>query len=142
MRASNNKRRKIFANKLHRQVLLLIFFAILLPVIITILCLYYLIFNLTAMQFMIPEAIIHNVIPVARKVTFILLISLPIVISTILIIAYKITHVIVGPFERITNELGKRVENMSSSPISLRKGDKFKPLVDNINKLLAKLDTN
>jgi len=142
MRAPNNRRNKLFANELHRQTLLLIFLAILLPVIITIFCLYYLIFNITAMQFMIPEAIIHNVIPAAKRVTIILLISLPIIISIILFIAYKITHVIVGPFDRISEDLENRIKNRSNKPITLRKNDKFKPLVEKINKLLAGLDTN
>ena len=142
MKILKNRRKKLFANRLHQQTLLLIFLAILLPVIITVFCLYYLIFNITAMQFMIPEIIIQNIIPAAKKVTIILLISLPVVISIILFISYKITHAMVGPFDRITKELGQRVEKMSNEPIVIRKGDKFKPLINNINKLLAKLNTD
>ena len=142
MKIIKGKRKKLFANKLHRQTVLLIFLAILLPVIITVFCLYYLIFNITAMQFMIPEIIIQNIIPAAKEVTLILLISLPVVISLILFISYKITHAMIGPFDRITKELGQRVEKMSNEPIIIRKSDKFKPLVDNINKLLEKLNTD
>ena len=90
MKTILNKRKKIFANKLHQQTVLLIFLAILLPVLVTIFCLYYLIFNITATQFMLPEIIIHDIIPAAKKVTLILLVSLPIVISLTLFIAYKI----------------------------------------------------
>jgi ABC-type multidrug transport system fused ATPase/permease subunit len=142
MKTILNKRKKIFANKLHQQTVLLIFLAILLPVLVTIFCLYYLIFNITATQFMLPEIIIHDIIPAAKKVTLILLVSLPIVISLTLFIAYKITHLIFGPFDRIDKDLEHRIKNKSNQPILIRKNDKFKPLVDKINRLLTRQDTN
>ncbi len=134
-----NKRIKIFANKFHRQAILLIFAAILFPVIIAVLCLYYLIFDIVATQIMIPEVIAQNIIPAAKKVTIILAILLPLVISTILFVAHRITQVIIGPFDRVDNDLNSRIENSSNEPINIRTGDKFEPLVDKINRLLAKL---
>jgi len=133
-----NRRKKIFANTLQREILLLVFLAALLPTSIVTILLYHLIFGITAMQFGIPETIAYNIIPAARKVIFILLLAAPVYILIILIFAYKITHKIIGPFDRIVRELGDCVEGKREAPITLRKGDKFHPLVTKINKLLDK----
>lgn len=141
MKKNENKRKKvIFANRLHKEVLLLVFLAAIIPAIVVSLCLYYLIFNITASEIGIPEFIAYNVIPAAQKVTFILLVSAPTIILLILIFAYKVSHRIVGPFDRIIRELDETIEGKRKGPIVLRKGDKFLPLVERINKILAKIN--
>ena len=134
-----NKRKKGFANKLHREIFLLVFLAAFLPAGIVAISLYYLIFGVTAEQFGIPEIIAYNIIPASRKVTAILLLATPVSIFTILILAYKISHKIIGPFDRIIKELNERIEGKRKGHIQIRKTDKFRPLVDRINKLLDKL---
>ncbi|MBU1853210.1 MAG: hypothetical protein KJ957_04115 [Candidatus Omnitrophica bacterium] len=133
-----NKRKMIFANKIHREIFLLILMASLLPSLIITFSLYYLIFGVTATQFAFPEAIAYNIIPAARKVRMILLASFPTSILLILTLAYKITHRIIGPFDRIIRELDECIEGKKERHIRVRKTDKFWPLVDKINKLLDK----
>ncbi len=134
-----NKRRRFFANKMHKDIFTLVFFAALLPALIVMVCLYYLIFNITAEQIAIPEAIAYNLIPAAKRVILILLFLTPISILTILILTKKITHKIIGPFDRIVRELDECIKGKRRGHLIIRKGDKFKPLVDRINKLLDRL---
>jgi len=134
-----NKRRRFFANKMHKDIFTLVFFATLLPAAIVTICLYYLIFNITAEQIAIPEAIAYNLIPAAKRVILILLFVTPISILTILILTKKITHKIIGPFDRIVRELDECIKGKRQGHLIIRKGDKFRPLVDRINKLLDRL---
>ena len=134
-----NKRQRTFANKFHREIFLLIAVASLIPAVIATILLYYLIFSITADQMVVPEAIAYNLLPAAKKVLFILAFAVPLSILVILLIAHNITHKIVGPFDRIVRELDERIKGENRNHITVRKGDKFKPLVDNINKLLDKI---
>ncbi|NQV04474.1 MAG: hypothetical protein HQ532_03150 [Candidatus Omnitrophica bacterium] len=137
-----NKRKRTFANKLHREIFWIVFLAAFLPASVVAICLYYLIFGITAEQFMIPEVIAYNIIPASRKVTTILAVAAPATILIILLIAHKLTHRIVGPFDRIVRELDECVKGKRKSHITVRKGDKFQPLTDKINKLLDTLGLN
>jgi len=134
----SNKRKKFFANKLHKEIFFVVFFASILPATIVTVLLYYLIFGIVANQLGIPEAIAYNIIPAARKVTTILAVAVPVSILIILISALKISHRIVGPFDRITRELDENLKGKRKGHIILRAKDKFRPLVDRINKLLDK----
>jgi len=134
----NNKRKRFFANKLHKELFLLVFSASFIPTILLTFSLYYLIFNITAAQIAFPEAIAYNIIPASKKVISVLLVSIPLFILLILIIAYKITHRIIGPFDRILRELDKCIEGTRKGHIKLREKDKFLPLTERINKLLDK----
>ena len=87
----------------------------------------------------IPESIAYNIIPAARKVVLIMLMTTPLAITVILLIAYKVTHRIIGPFDRVVRELGECVSGERKGPIMLRKNDKFWPLVDRINTLLERV---
>lgn len=139
MKLIKNKRRNFFANKLHREIFTLIALASILPTITITIILYYLIFSVTANQIGIPEAIAYNIIPAAKKVTIILLSITPILTLTILLFAYKITHEIIGPFDRIIKELDEYIDGEKQNCIAIRKTDKFSPLVERINKLLDRL---
>lgn len=130
--------RRLFANKLHCQMFLIVFLASIVPVLMTTIGLFYLIFDITADQMGIPEAVASNVIPAAQRVTGILLTVMPLVVLVILTFAYKITHRMVGPFDRILRELDECVKGVRQGPIIVRKTDKFWPLVDKINQLLEK----
>ena len=127
---------------MHRELFLLVLFAALLPAIITGVSLYYLIFNITADQLGIPEAIASSIIPAAQQVISITAIATPILVLIILILAHKITHKVVGPFDRVIRELDECIEGSKQGHIILRKGDKFLPLVERINALLNKLKKN
>ncbi|UCC95296.1 MAG: hypothetical protein JSW40_00685 [Candidatus Omnitrophota bacterium] len=139
MNSVQNRRRRMFANKLHKQTLSLVFCVALIPTLICTVCLFYLIFGITAMQIGIPEAIAYNVIPAARQVTVIILIALPIAVTVIFFFVRKITHTIVGPFDRIVRELDEIIQGTRKGPIVVRKNDKFLPLVERVNVLLERL---
>lgn len=134
-----NKRRMGFANKVHKEIFYIIFFSALIPATIVAIALYYLIFNITAEEFSIPEAIAYHLIPAARRVIIILLFAAPVSLLAILTLAYKLTHKIVGPFDRVVKELNQCVEGNKRDHITIRKNDKFFPLVKSINKLLDKI---
>lgn len=134
-----NRRKRFLANKLHKDMFYLIFFAALIPAVIVTVLLYYLIFNITADQFGIPEVIAYNIIPAARRVIIILLYAAPLSIFVILMFAYKMTHKIVGPFDRIVRELDECAKGKKKDRIVIRESDKFSPLVKSINKLLDKI---
>lgn len=133
-----NKRHRAFANKLHKEIYLTILIAALVPCIIVTIALYYLIFNITAAQLAIPEAIAYNIIPASRRVSLIILLTAPASILIILLVAYRITYSIIGPFDRIVRELDECLKGTKLDRIVIRKKDKFKPLVDGINKLIDK----
>ena len=128
--------KQLFANQMHAELFLLIFFAAIIPALLATIALFYLIFNITAEQIGIPEAIAANIFPAAYKVMETLVYAIPVSIVVMLILAHRITHRIVGPFDRIVRELEATIEGTRHGHISVRKGDKFWPLVDKINRLI------
>jgi hypothetical protein len=60
----------------------------------------------------------------------------PLSITALLYWAFHGTDKLVGPIERITQELDQCIEGQKSGPIVLRPGDHLIPLVDKINELL------
>lgn len=134
--SQKNRRKKLFANKLHRNIFLIVSLASLLPVIIVSICLYFLIFNVTAQEVGIPEAVAYIIIPAAKKVTIILLTAAPLTILAILILAYNMAHRIVGPFDRVAKELDQVIEGKLKGHLTVRRTDKIWPLVQRINRLL------
>ena len=138
MNKRKNKRKKIFTNKMHREIFLLVFLISLLPTVIVAICFYYLIFSVTASQFAFPNIAAHYIIPATKKVILILSIVAPVSILVMLIFIHKITHKIIGPLDRIVRELDECVKGNKKGHIVIRKTDKFWPLVHRINKLLDK----
>ncbi|MFA5087491.1 MAG: hypothetical protein WC552_00490 [Candidatus Omnitrophota bacterium] len=136
MSKPNARRKVLFANKLHREIFLLVFFSAIVPTIITAIAVYFLIFYVTAEQIGIPESIAYNVFPAARRVLGILLIVTPVSIAAFLAFAYKAAHQLVGPFDRIVKELDEVINGAKRDHIVIRKGDKFWPLVARINSLV------
>ena len=60
----------------------------------------------------------------------------PVLIGALLFWAFHATNKLVGPIERMTQELDRRLEGEKRGPIVLRPGDHLIPLVDKINVLL------
>ncbi|MDP8216648.1 MAG: hypothetical protein P9L98_04965 [Candidatus Kaelpia imicola] len=137
---NKNKRKRFFANKFHRQIFFIIGLAALLPTIIVSIALYYLIFGIIAQEIAIPETIAYHIMPAAKRATLIIFTVAPLIILTILIIARRITHSILGPYDRIIREIDENMEGKNRHQIKLRKHDKFLPLVEKINRLLAKIN--
>ena len=139
MKKKADRRKQIFANKIHREVFLFISAASLLPVSIATFLLYYLNFGIVSREIGIPEAIAYNIIPAAKRVLIILSLAAPISIAVLLVTAYKITHKIVGPFDRILREVDEHISGKRKGHIVARKTDTLFPLVNRINKLLDKI---
>lgn len=121
-----------------KRLLVLIFASAVIPTAIVSAVLYYLIFNLLAWHIGIPEIIAYNLIPVLRKINFIILISLPVIFLLIWLMAMELSHRIAGPLFRIERELEERIAGKGQGHIRLRPKDELKTLVDKINRLLNK----
>jgi len=134
----NNRRKQLFANKLHRETFAMVLLSSVIPLFLVTIALYYIVFQITADEVAIPEVITYTLIPAARKVIMLFLVATPAVILALMAIAYRVTHSLIGPFDRIVRELDERLKNNKKDPITLRKGDKFLPLVERINKLLER----
>jgi methyl-accepting chemotaxis protein len=138
LKISFNMRRAKFINTpVQNKTLILVFMAAVLPMAITAICLYYLIFNMLAWQLGIPEIIAYNLLPVARKVNLILLVSLPIILFIIWFAALELSNRIAGPIYRLEKDLDDRISGKKSGPIQLREKDELKTLADKINKLIT-----
>lgn len=134
----NKRKTKLLNVPFQKKVLFLIFLSAVIPTAIVAVCLYYLIFNMLAWQIGIPEAIAYNLMPVVRKVNFILLVSLPISLLVIWLIALELSHRIAGPLYRLERELEEVLSGKKHEPIKVRSKDELKSLVDKINKFLGR----
>jgi len=130
--------RFIMTNPLQRKYLILILFSMLLPVAVVGMCLYYIIFQLTAEQLAIPESIAANLIPVLHKINFLLAVSLPPIIVLLFIWGAILTHRLTGPITRLEKDLKKIVEGDFSIRLKTRKNDALRSLAELINKAIDK----
>lgn len=127
------------ANRFQRKILTLVFFSTVIPMIISVVCLYYLIFNVIAGEMGIPEAIGYTLIPAARKTALIAIIGFLISVFLIWIWALRVSHKLAGPLERLCRDLDERVTGKKKGYIFFRKSDYLGILVGRINSLLDKL---
>lgn len=132
-----NMRKRVFANKFHKHIFLLLFMASLLPTLAVTVYLYNLILGVIALK-MDERTLQESLVFVVNKATLILVLTAPVIILGMLMFTNRLTHKIVGPFDRLLNELEERIEGKKEGRISIRRNDKFRPLVEKINKLLDK----
>lgn len=132
--------RFITNNPLQRKYLILILFSTLVPIFLVAGCLYYLIFQVMAEQLAIPESIAYNLIPVLHKINFLLLIGLPPIVILLLIWGVVLTHRLIGPLNRLENDLKQISEGDYSVRLKMRKDDDLRPIADTINKIIYKLE--
>jgi hypothetical protein len=135
----NNQRNFFICNKFQKKILILVFFSVIIPVVLTVVCLYYLIFNVTANEMVFPEAIADNIIPAAKKVATIVLVLVPFSLLMTFWWAYHVSHKLVGPLNRLYRELDERIAGKTKAHIRFRKGDYLLELTHKINALLDKL---
>lgn len=135
---NNRRRKKYLGTVFQKKLLFLVFTCAVIPAAIVAACMYYLIFNMLAMQMVFPEAIANNLMPVLHRVNIILGVSIPVILLLIWIIALELSHRISGPLYRVEKELDERISGTKQGPIKLRKKDELKSLVDKLNKLLSK----
>ena len=129
----------ITSNPLQLKYLVLILLSILVPLFFVGGCLYYIIFQIMAEQLAIPESIAYNLLPVLRKINFILIVGLPPIVVLLFIWGAMLTHRLIGPLERLEDDLKKIDEGDYSVRLSLRKDDDLKPVADVVNNIIDKL---
>lgn len=135
---NNRRARKYLGTSVQTKLLFLVFFSAIIPAAIVGLCMYYFIFSMMARQMMFPEAIAANLIPVLNRVNVVVLITLPLSLVLIWVVALELSHRIAGPLYRMEKDLDERIKGIRQGPIVLRKNDELKPLADKINKLICK----
>lgn len=138
-KGKKRRRKKIFANRMHRDLTRLFLLVSLVPAIIVAVHLfYYLIVTIMISEYKPPGSSGYEFLLAAKNVMVILFLSVPVCVLAIIIFSHNISHKIVGPFERIVRELDEIAEGKREGPIVIRKDDRFLPLVEKINKLLDK----
>jgi len=135
---NNRRARKYLGTSVQTKLLFLVFFSAIIPAAIVGLCMYYFIFSMMARQMMFPEAIAANLMPVLNRVNVVVLITLPLSLVLIWVVALELSHRIAGPLYRMEKDLDERIKGTRQGPIILRKNDELKPLADKINKLMCK----
>ncbi|MBN1872116.1 MAG: methyl-accepting chemotaxis protein [Candidatus Omnitrophica bacterium] len=131
----------VVQSRLERHYLRLIALAIILPTVIVGSCMYYVIFNLMAEQLGIPEVISYHLLPVVEKVNIVLIISLPVIFLVLFSIGRIIARNLVGPIERLENELELIIKNRSTERLRVRENDRLRRLVEDVNTLLERCRT-
>lgn len=126
------------SNRFQRKILTLVFFSTIIPMIVTAVGLYYLIFNLVASEMGFPEAIAYILIPVAKKASLITIIGFLFCVFFIWLWASEVSHRLAGPLERLCRELDSRISGKSKGYIYFRKKDYLAALAGRINSLLDK----
>jgi len=130
--------RKYLGTSLQKKILFLIFLSVIIPMGLTIIGLYYLVFNLFIWQAGLPEEMIQSLSSAIRKVNLIIMVALPIILILIWFLALEISHRIAGPVFRLEKELDEHIAGRKTGPIRIRLKDELKVLVEKINKILNK----
>jgi signal transduction histidine kinase len=110
------------------------------PLVFTVGCLYYLIFNVMAEQVGIPEYIASNIFPVIDKINTILIIGVPPLFVILILWGIVLSHRLAGPMERLESEIKKISQGNHTHRIKVRKNDDIRPIADAINALLDSME--
>jgi len=134
--------RNIFkvSSGLQRRYLRLIVFSLLVPTIFVGACLYYLVFTLVAEELAIPEFVLSVLMPALQRVNMILAVGIPIIFFGLYWWGLVLSHRMAGPIERFKKELDEVLAGNYKKRIKVRKNDTLKSFVDDINKLLDKVE--
>ncbi|HLD41080.1 MAG TPA: hypothetical protein VJA84_02770 [Candidatus Omnitrophota bacterium] len=126
------------ANRFQRKILTLVFFSTVVPMVIAVVCLYYLILNAVADEMAIPEAIGYTLIPAAQKSAVIATIGFLVSVLIIWAWALRVSHQLAGPLERLCRDLDDRICGRKKGYVYFRKKDYLAILAGRINSLLDK----
>ena len=141
MRTKFLRTKYLTGSRIQLHYLLLLMASVIIPLVFSVACLYYLIFKIMAEQLGIPEYIAINLFPVIHKINMVLLIGVPPLFLIIILWGIVLSHRFAGPIERIERELKRMAHNKDYSlRIHLRKGDDIKPVADAINHLLDSIE--
>ncbi|MBL7069071.1 MAG: methyl-accepting chemotaxis protein [Candidatus Omnitrophica bacterium] len=136
------KARNIFtvSSRLQRRYLRLIVFSMLTPTLFVGGCLYYLVFSLIAQEMAIPEFVFQVLLPALKRVNIFLITGIPVIFLALYWWGLVLSHRLAGPIERFNKELDQILEGDYKKRIRVRKNDALRPFVDDINRLLDKLE--
>ncbi|MCM8783252.1 MAG: hypothetical protein NC818_00510 [Candidatus Omnitrophica bacterium] len=133
------RRKRIFIkSSFQRNMLTMVCISVAIPTALAILSLYLLILSITIYQPAISESSGYNLISLVRHFSFALLGIVFVFLLIMIRFSLKISHHFVGPLYRLERELSERLVFDKKGPISVRKKDEIKSLVDKVNKLLYK----
>ena len=132
--------RFITGNPFQFKYFALILLSTILPLLVVMGCLYYLVFQIMAEQLAIPESIAYNLIPVVKRINFLLIVGMPPIIILLFIWGAILTHRLIGPLARLEKDLKKISSGAYSARLKIRKDDDLRPLADAINKVIDKLE--
>lgn len=137
MRTRFLRTKYLTGSRIQLHYLLLLMVSIIVPLVFSTACLYYLIFKIMAEQLGIPEYIAMNLFPVIQKINMMLLIGVPPLFLILVLWGIFLSHRFAGPIERLQKELRRiSAHHDYKSKIHLRKDDDLKPIADSINELL------
>lgn len=127
----SNARRSIFANRTHLQIMLMVYCAGLLPMIsmTCILSYFFKAYEYHKIKIVGPFALDY--------IGFILFVT-PVMMILHLVLSHHIARAMVGPQERIVEEIYARVYGQQQGPIAIRNQDALGPLVAAVNALIAR----
>lgn len=141
MRQKFLRMRYLTGTRMQMHYLGLLLACMIVPLVVSVGCLYYLIFNMMERQLGIPEYIFYNLIPVVKKINYVLLWGVPPLFILLIFWGIVLSHRFAGPLERLERELHRIIdEGHYKWRIKVRKSDDLKPIADTINRLLDRLE--
>lgn len=141
MRAKFFRSKYLTGSHIQMRYLTLLLISMVIPLVCVGGCLYYLIFTIMAEQLGIPEYIAYNLSPVINKINIILLVGVPPLIFVLILWGIVLSHKFAGPMERLEKELRRILEHGDyKTRVHLRKSDDIKPIADEINNILDRLE--
>lgn len=141
MRTKFLRTKYLTGSRIQMHYLALLMVSVIVPLVFSTACLYYLIFKIMAEQLGIPEYIALNLFPVINKINMILLIGVPPLFLIVILWGIMLSHRFAGPIERLEKELKKIAHQRDYKiRIRVRKGDDIKPVTDALNELLDSIE--
>lgn len=130
------RKKRFMGTPFERNILMIVYFSVIIPVIIAIFSLYFFIFRIIIYKQGISEIILMKLLSFVRQTSFGLIAITFLMLFILTKITIKLTHRISGPLYRLDKEISERFIFDKKAPISLRKKDELKSLVEKINKML------
>lgn len=141
MRQKFLRTKYLTGSRMQMHYLWLLLACMLVPLVVSVGCLYYLIFKMMERQLGIPEYIFYNLVPVVKKINLVLLWVFPPLFILLILWGIMLSHRFAGPLERLERELHRIIDHGHyKCRIKVRKQDDLRPIADTINKLLDRLE--
>lgn len=131
------RRKKYFIRgDIQGRYLFMIIMSSVIPAFIVALCLYYFMAEFMARELAFPDAIYAHLVPVLKKIGYIMLVGLPIIFGIIFVWGIYISHGFAGPIHRLEEDLDKILKGDLTVRVKFRKRDRLDNLSGSLNRLL------